>query len=249
MIRERVDRRVLGAVRFVSAASGLVVDAPLRVAGAGLRLVRNRSGLYVLAAATGLDAVTAAFDAQPDAPAVGSVRVTMTVSDPARRYLPRRFTTGLPRQPAPAGAGGAASLFTPVDVTLFPGPSAPTGANWSIVRARVTAAGGDTGLGGALIRVVRASDSALLTRGLTDTRGEALVAVQGLPAVTWGAGDGPVVTSTTDAFLDVTFDPAADWPVDPDDLDARRDGLPKSRQPVQLTAGGLRTQRLTVSLS
>ena len=74
------------------------------------------------------------------------------------------------------------------------------------------------------------------------------MAVQGLPAMTWGGDEGPVVTTTTDAFLDVTFDPAAAWPVDPDDLDARRVGLPNARQPVQLAAGGMLTRTLTVSL-
>ena len=118
----------------------------------------------MVASAPGLEAATTVFEAQPDAPAVGSVSVSLIVSDPSGRYLPRRLATALPRQPDPTGAGGPGSLFTPVDVTLFPAPSAATGANWSVVRARVAASGGvaGAGLGGALIRVVRASDSVLL---------------------------------------------------------------------------------------
>ncbi|MCK7481421.1 MAG: hypothetical protein M0C28_32740 [Candidatus Moduliflexus flocculans] len=61
MIVERIDRRVLAAVRFADAASGLAVTQPLGVSAPRSRWLRNRSGLYVLAELDSLVALADAF--------------------------------------------------------------------------------------------------------------------------------------------------------------------------------------------
>ena len=47
-MREHVDHRILAALRFVDATLGRPLAARLEVVGAGVRVIRNRSGLYVL---------------------------------------------------------------------------------------------------------------------------------------------------------------------------------------------------------
>jgi hypothetical protein len=110
-------------------------------------------------------------------------------------------------------------VFQPVVVRLFPSPAAPTAAGWAVVRAHVTSAGND--LESALVRVIRKSDHARLGTGLSDRRGEALVAVPGIPLVNWDQGAGPVIASQIDVTLETVFDPAAGSPPDPDDLEKR----------------------------
>ena len=45
---EHVEWRVLGALRFVDATTGVPIERGLRVDAPGATLVRNRSGLYVI---------------------------------------------------------------------------------------------------------------------------------------------------------------------------------------------------------
>jgi hypothetical protein len=55
----------------------------------------------------------------------------------------------------------------------------------------------DQGLAGALVRVLRASDTHLLGTGLSDGRGEALVAVaRDIPAITWQEVAGQLVMTS-----------------------------------------------------
>ena len=115
---ERIDTRVLGALRCVDAATRVQVGTPLDVRIAGATVRRNRSGLYVIVRAeaplspAALAAHEAAFDTPPATPAVGDVTLTVTVSDPSGRYLPRGAGPAarsaarqrcLARLPVPAG--------------------------------------------------------------------------------------------------------------------------------------------------
>ena len=70
---ERVEHRVLGALRCIDASTRATVDTPLQVdiAQAGVR--RNRSGLYVITSAVALAEHEAAFEHPPNTPALGSV--------------------------------------------------------------------------------------------------------------------------------------------------------------------------------
>ena len=234
---EAVESRVLGAVRYLDATTGQPVGRLLEVRGQGVRLVRNLRGLYVLAAAPGLEEHPPSFQQPPLNPAVEGLTVTLSVADPAGRFLPRTHTLKLPRGP---------QLFEPVDVRLYPAPAASLSPGWAVARVTVTDAGGKP-LPGALIRVLRAADSQLLASGLTEWRGaavgEALVPVAGIPITIWGgdAPDEPVVVqkvpAVAQAYADPFFDPAAGRAPDPDRLEAARAGLPSASQNIDLASG------------
>jgi hypothetical protein len=256
---ERVETRVLGAVRCIDAVTRMQIDTPLQLQLTGGTLKRNRSGLYVVVRADALAAHEAAFALPPAAPALGSVRLPLSVQDALGRYLPRRTTLALPRDPV---AGQPDDLFTPVELALYPSAAAPTGANWSLLRASLHAQPSGDALGGALL-LVRA-EGRVLARGLTDWRGEALVPVPGVPVTTWSDDPDAVVVSELAAELQWVFDPDAGLRtplaavqaghapaalplVDPDLLESRAATLPGATQAVALAAG--RSQSLSLVLA
>ena len=98
---EHMDRRVLGALRFIDSTTGLPVSANLKVNASGLKFVRNLSGHYVIAGASGLEEHEGAFEKPPASPAPGSLPFEISVADPSREYLSRRHTIRLPRDPDP----------------------------------------------------------------------------------------------------------------------------------------------------
>jgi hypothetical protein len=163
--------------------------------------------------------------------------VELQVQDPAGQYLPRRATIDLPRDPDPANAAQSNSLFRAVDVSLFPTPAAPTWPGWAVVRASVTSPTPGVGLADALVRVVRQSDDVRLGAGMTDARGEALVAVQGIPSTTFDEGEGPVLATEVAVRLEVIHDPDAPEVPDPDDLEARRADLRVRTATAMLASG------------
>jgi hypothetical protein len=253
---ELLDRRVLGAVRYVDATTGLPIRRQLDVGGLGIRVMRNVRGLYVLCEAPELALHTTTFQDPPKSPTVGGLAVTMSVADPIGRFLPRRHTVLLPRDPDPAHAEQADSLFRAADVPLFPSPLAPIGAGWSVLRVTVVRQGSGAPLPGALLRVV--SGGNVVARGLSEwrgaTAGEALIAVPGVPVTTWGddAPGTPVVVNEVagvlEVYFDPRFDPAAGEAPDPDRLEAARAGLPSASAAVQLASGRLLTKTLPVAV-
>jgi hypothetical protein len=244
MRMENIDRRILGAVRFLDATTGLMIRTPLDVQAPGAHLVRNRSGYYVIDSFTGFDDYIASFQT---APAAGAAVMAGQVDDPDRQYLPRRFSVSLPRDADPANAAQPTSVFRAADVLLFASPVGGVSPLWAVIRAAVTRAGTSTALAGALIRVRRASDNAVLARGISDWRGEALVAVPGIPVTTFGAGPGPVTQTGIDVVVETIYDPAATPPPDPDDLDTRG-ALPRGTTNLHLVAGETLAAPLTVPL-
>ena len=70
-----------------------------------------------------------------------------------------------------------------------------------MIRASVTAQATGQPLSGALLRVERTSDATYLAGGISDSRGEALVAIPGIPVTTWEEGSGPVLTNEVGATL------------------------------------------------
>lgn len=243
MIAEPVERRALGALRLLDAATGLQLRDPLSVTAPGAAFSRNRRGLYVIWTAPGLETTLDSFQQPPAVPAPGAVALTLVVSDPGGRYLSRRATIHLPLDPDPQHT--ASSLFLPIDVPVYPGPAASTAAGWALVRASVTQAAGTNGLAGALLRVVRSSDSVRVGLGLTDARGEGLVVIPGIPVTTWDSGSGPVLATEVDATVQAVVDPAASGVPDPDDLEARHTTLRSSSIAVKLASG----RELVVSLA
>lgn len=235
---ERIDRRVLGAIRFLDAATELPIRRPLKIEAEGLTLTRNRSYDYVIHQAAGLEAHLDLFEAPPGAPALGSVSLPLTVSDPTRYYLPQQIGLALPRDPDPANADNPDSLFQAVQVPLFPSSVVPVGGNWSVLRLTVSqppvapATEGEA-IAGALVRVVRQEDSQIIARGMSDTRGQALIIIPGIPVTNFnggagGDGDdedaglatGPVVALDTPVSLEFIVAPDLAWPANPEALEA-----------------------------
>jgi len=260
---ERTESRVLGALRCVDASTGAAIDTPLQVLVPGARMRRNRSGLYVIVQADSLAAHEGAFDAPPALPATGSLSFTASIADPSGRYLPRLATFALPRDPLPANAAQAGSLFRAIQVPMYPAGVAPLGANWSVLRVSVRDSTSGDALGGALLRV--RSGGQVLARGLSDWRGEALVPVPGVPATTWSEDPGAVVVSEIAAQLEVAFDAltgtrvsaaqvqAGQVPdtlprVDPQDLETRFALLPNATQALQLAFGRSQSVPFTLAL-
>lgn len=241
MITESIERRMLGALRFVDAVTGQRLDDGLAVSSDVAEFRRNRPGDYAIFAAVGLESHADEFDVPPvpvvppdpqdTAIALGSVPVTLTVRDHARRYLARQVTVLLPRDADPLNATNPDSLFSPILVPLYPSPDGPTWPGWAVIRAT-------TNLANALLRVVRVSDDALLGSGMTDERGEALVGVAGIPITTFSGGAGPVLATTVDVEIQVIADPAAVGAPDPDDLELRHVALLVRTSPQLELASG-----------
>lgn len=247
---ERLEWRVLGALRPVDGTTGMALRGTLEASGIGARIARNRSGLYVIHEWSRLATHAAAFAAPPALPAPGSEQLEITLRDPGGRYLPRLATIALPRDPQAAGAD---SLFVAVDIPLYPSAAAALGTNWAAVRASITVNADGAALGGALLRVV--AGGVVIARGMSDWRGEALVPVVGVPITTWSEDENAVVVSSIAATVEVYFDaalgtrtpmvdvragrPPATTPlVDPADIETRRAALATTQQNVSLAARG-----------
>jgi hypothetical protein len=248
MRQEQVDLRVVGAVRFLDATTKVPVQTLLQVESDVASLYRNRSGLYILRSAIGLEAHNDSFEQPPATPAIGSVSVALTVSDPQGEYMDRRCTLALPRDPNPGHASRANSLFLPVDFGLYPTPAAAISPGWATIRASVTKSGDNSPLSGALVLVTRTSDSVLLANGLSDSRGEALVAVAGIPVITFDSGSGPVIAKATDVSVQAVFDPGGGDVPDPDALEANRAHLPSGVANASLTSGGVLVVNLSIAV-
>ena len=247
-----IDVRVLGALRFVDATTGVGIKAPLRVTAPLARFVRNRTGAYAVTWASGLDAHVERFHAPPspplDSPPFDSLPFAVAVSDPARRYLDRSSSFRLPRDPDPAHAADDNSLFRAMVIPLYPSPIAPIDPGWAVVRASVRDSSG-TALPGAYLRLRRASQPTAtnppLARGMADDRGEALIPVAGVPVTNWEADDTrPVLSTEIEAVLEAYYDANAGSPPDPDLIDSRRlleppdpNALSKTSVNVRLASG------------
>jgi hypothetical protein len=252
-MREHVDNRVLAALRFVDATIGSQITASLEVVGAGVRVIRNRTGLHVLVRAPDFDDYTAAFR---DPPTVTATSVMLTVHDRGRRYLSRQVVVGLPRNPGPAHVAFDDSLFRPVDVPLYPAPAGTLGAGWAVLRLSIKRGISDEGLPYAYVRVVRDSDDELLAVGMADHRGEALVTVAGIPVTSWNTTSTTTspVASSVPARVTAYFDPTAydegtgRWP-DPDVLEQTFATLAHSaEESFDLASGHAEARRIGVPL-
>lgn len=246
MIVEDVEFRVWAALRPVDAVSRRPLDAPLRVHGTGQRWLRNLSGLLVLHELNEPAARRAEFaeyEATFPAPAAvaPAVAIRTTLEDPRGRYLARTVTIGLPR----SDAGGSPPLFDPIDVPMYPAPSAPLAAPWSVVRVRAERGGAPAA--GCVITVHEVGDETqVLGRGQSDSRGEAVVAIPGVPLFIPSGGANAFVRER-DAEATAVFEPAASGPPDTDAL-ALASGAGFVRTVVTVVIASGRTTPLTINL-
>lgn len=266
---ELLDRRVLGAIRLLNAATGLPLPDAIKINNPGSKFLRNPRGYYVIQGILGnasLEAHTKDFLTPPNTPEIVSVSLSLQIMPLNKQYLPRRYTLKLPRDPNPVNIQQENSLFKPVDVRLFLATNAPTAINWAVLRATVKEKDTNQRLPWALILVLRNGVSAPIARSLADWRGEALIAVPGVPATTWVEGSGPVLTTEIDITLEVIFDPTVqtipdgvdfsrltdpnqDYLPDPDDMEARRGSLRSGSVADKLAAGSDRATTLLVTLT
>ena len=247
---EAVDRRVLGGFRLVDSITGKTVTNSMTVTGAGLRIRANRSGVWAVLDAPGLSAATNDFAGT--APPVPPQKFVIEVSDPAKYYLPRQATLSLPAPLAPAGTTG---IFTPQPVTVFAGPGASAAINWAKLRISVVKAGTSQGLGYALVQVTNTSTSTVLATGMTDLRGEALLAVPGLGVTASAAAGGAVMQKTTAVTITAFFDTTnttqpAGWLPDPDQMLLNLHGasVKSVTQSAQLSPGTSQPFTLAISV-
>lgn len=209
---EHLDCRILGAVSFQDATTNLRIRHPLTVeVAAGVKLVRNRSGYYVIFSAPGFNAYVDSFSEQPIEPDPRAIQtetmaLELRILDLHRKYLPRRSTVHLPLNPAITRPSQGGWLFDPIEVKLFSAPTANTLPGWAAIRATVREEGKQNRLPWALITVRRNGKPEPLARGLADHRGEAFVPVPGLPVTIADEGPGAVMTSEIPVALEVIFD-------------------------------------------
>jgi hypothetical protein len=261
-LHEVIDSRVLGAFRLIDHSTQAVIKRPLNVSATDTTFIRNRSYHYVISDTAGLEQHTEAFSEPPPTPPLGDIDLDVYVHDPMHRYLPRITAISLPRDPLPENADEADSLFQPVAVQMYAAPTFPMHPNWSGIRASLSIEGSEDPVPGALLRVIRTSDDAVLARGISDQRGEALVIIPGIPITNFSTStseddedvdaSGPVVISETAARVEVIVDDALPWPVNPDVLEANRASwIREGDEPILLTlrTGQIETINIEVDLS
>jgi hypothetical protein len=210
---ESTDRRVLGGVIFVDAITGASVVDPLTVTSTALKLRANRSGVYAIFDAPGFSGLTTQFNPVTGWPTTAQSSFEVTVQDPRLRYLARRTKVQAPQL--------ITDVFNPQPVALYASPSAVLAPNWATVRVSVTGNDGSR-LPWAVVRVLK-SDNTPVTTGMTDSRGEALLAVMGLGVQVSANTSGAVTETTIPVTLQAWFDPSVRqqpprWIPNPDDI-------------------------------
>lgn len=255
MLIERVEQRVLGALRLIDRVMQTPLTRPLRLGATTASLVRNARGYYVVTSAKGLEHHTASFQKAPAVPALESRSYRFEITDPLGRYLPRVMVLRLPRDPLPANSSNINSLFRPLDVAMYPASTAPLLHNWSTLRVSVARASNHSPVRGALLQVINVADDALLASGISDERGEALVIVPGVPITKFAdeedVGDGgaepPVVVNTLPVRLELSLGATTPWPVNPDVLEQNHSI--NRRMSMELTLSTGRMERVVINLT
>jgi hypothetical protein len=240
------DRRAICALRCVDAPTGQPLSQHFEVSAPGARFRRNAIGLYVLLEAPGFESYTREWEQPPAQPAVGAISLAADIRDPARRYLTRRVSLRLPRDPSPANSASPDSLFQPIQVRMFPTAALTTLPNWASIF--VTVRNRDTGapIPNALLRVLEPpANTRVLGRGMTGPLGEALVAVANIRLVGSGEGEDVLVTDVP-VTLEAIVDPNLNATPDPDDLENRRSQLLSNTAGLSLAAGRRQAAALVV---
>jgi len=249
---EQVDRRILGAIRVLDAVTSSPVTQTLDVSGEGLTFQRNRSGLYVIVAARGLEHHLRAFSVPPATPDAETLNFSVLVHDPSHVYLPVILDLALPRAFDPST--DVRDLQQAIDVPLASSVTRIAPPGWSMVNALVRDTA-DEPVRGALIEVEPAAGGNRLAWGLTNHHGEALVPVPGLPALAavendpLDPDDNEIITAQTNVTVRAIADPSLPWPVRPAVLTSGAAALrTDSLSPVALTPGRTNSASLRLNL-
>jgi hypothetical protein len=201
---ENTDRRILATIRPIDAILKLPLANRMCINSPGLLLVYNLHGEAVLMDAPGLGRYGYSFDLPADAPALESVELVVKLRDPAFRYLPRQLHLDLPRDPDPAHADQSTSVFQALEAEMFPAPASPVLGTWAVVRATVRERDSRERLPWTLIQVRRGNE--VVGQGQSDARGEALIAVPGIPFFMPGGGGNATVTREITVTFRAFFD-------------------------------------------
>ncbi len=188
-----LDRRAL-ALLALRDAFGRPVRSPVLVTGDGVRTLIKDDGTVAVLEAQGFAAHAGAFAAPPLTPALGSksIRLSIVPADP--RLQARRFVLKLPRNPEPAKAAEADSLFRAAEVTLLASPLQRREALSCVVRVTLRRKSDGALVGKALVRA-RSDNGQFEAMAVTDRLGEAALVFPNLPVAFPGAG------ATADADL------------------------------------------------
>jgi hypothetical protein len=254
-----VQARVLGAIEMIDAITGRRVLTPLAIRTHAMRTVRNAHGLHAVVDADGLSEYAGSFDLDDldVVPDPLSQPYDIEIADPVGHYLSRRARVHLPRDPDPAHRDQPDSVFQPLPLRVFRAPAAPVLPGWSILRATVYGVDAPLGDGEpvpadapplpwALITIseppaVPGDPARVLSRAMTDARGEALIGIPGLPRFTWGdEGEDTVIKPSCPIDVALAWDPravAADWIPDPDTPEADIDDLKTATASLEVVAG------------
>lgn len=222
---DQIEQRVLGAIRLLDRATNNIVQRPLSLSANDAKFIRNRSNLYVITEALGLEHHITVFEEPPLNPAIESIDIDIEITDPLGRYLPRITRISLPRNANPDNSETIDSLFQPINVALYASANAPVLNNWSTIRASVTRDDPENGrvpVRGSLLRVIRISNDEVLASGLSDERGEVLVLIPGVPITRFADEDDAedsVEVSELPVRLEVSYGGSDVWPVNTDVLE------------------------------
>ena len=230
------DRRILAAFRCIDAITGSSVVRPLTVQpiSSPLWVIKpNRSGAYVIFDGPQYHALTTQFvPTTKPWPAPDTFEVS--IQDPTAQYLPRRAKLQAPLsiptivsssasgQARSSAVNDPASVFCAQSVSVYPSAAATTAPNWSVVRVSVVRdATPASVLPWAVLQIARASDKAIIAKGMSGKNGEALLAVAGLKILP--TGNGALQQRTEPVTITAWFDPATlkqptNWVPNPDDI-------------------------------
>ena len=263
---ESIDRRILGAIRFVDTASEAVITDSLNLKPEkSMTFVRNLSNNYVITAAEGFEDYIREFEKAPKYDADKAEEFTVEVKDPSGRYLPRKFSVQIPRNPDPGNKDGdgrfkVGSVFRAQEVKLYRSPIAGCCAAWSMIRVTVVRGwGGKYPVRGAILTVKGKTGDfkdQVLAEGISDERGEALLMAPQVPTLTFeepaagGQPDSAVIAVEIDALLEVKGVPdgakGSVWPIDPQKPGWKEEDIEIGSESIKLKAGHVETLKVKI---
>ena len=210
-----LDRRMIAAIQ-ASDPLGRPIDGGVEAEAVGARFFTKPDGTVILQSWSRLEGFDAAFENQPSSPAIGSRTLDLLITPRSGAVMSRRATISLPRDPDPANATNANSLFRAVTITMPASASIKVPGQACCLLAGVVRNTDDAPVAGAVLRLTSDANPQLTTLGITNRQGEALLLVAGLPLAEVGAG--AALIEDHKATLELFVDPDA---IDTDGRDAK----------------------------